>query len=227
MDEKTAIELANKIKTYPENIVREEYEMVFLKAILESEYGKSFVFKGGTALRMAYNSMRFSEDLDFSLIGRISWEGLKKIFVDRASDFRSIKIKELKAKYYTYFALFSFKEDFLHQPFLLKIEISKRVVDWKKEKDFSLLQLTTPACALATAGFVTTLERAFKNKKRAVKERVKGRDLFDLWWLRQRLKKREEFLANGRFNKKAIEAELKRFLPKGNWWIISELFPKR
>lgn len=227
MDEKRAIELANEIKTTPENIVREEYETIFLKEILESEYGKNFVFKGGTALRLAYNSMRFSEDLDFSLIGKISWQNVKKTLKKRAVDFETIKIKDLREKYYTYFALFSIKETFLHQPFLLRIEISKRLVDWKKGKDFDLLQLTTPVCALATAGFVINLERAYKDKKGAVRERVKGRDLFDLWWLGQKLNKKEKFLANKRFDKKIIEAELKKFLPKGNWWVIGELFPKR
>lgn len=223
MDAKRALELAEEIKTYPENIVREEYEMVFLKALLESKHGKSFVFKGGTALRLAYNSMRFSEDLDFSLIDKISWQAVQKILVERASDFESIKIKEMREKYFTYFALFSIKEDFLKQPFLLKIEISKRLVDWKRGKDFKLLQLTTPVSVLAAAGFVVTLDRTYKDKKKALNERVKGRDLFDLWWLSQRLKKEEKFLANSRFNKKAIGSELKRFLPKGSWVIIDEL----
>ncbi len=106
MDAKKALELAGDIKTYPENVVREEYEMVFLKALLESKYGKNLVFKGGTALRLVYNSMRFSEDLDFSLIGEISWRGVQKILEERASDFEPIKIKEMREKYFTYFALF-------------------------------------------------------------------------------------------------------------------------
>lgn len=224
MDAKKALELAGDIKTYPENVVREEYEMVFLKALLESKYGKNLVFKGGTALRLVYNSMRFSEDLDFSLIGEISWRGFQKILEERASDFEPIKIKEMREKYFTYFALFSIKEDFLKQPFLLKIEISKRVVNWRKERDFKFLQLTTPVSILATAGFVVTLDRAYKDKKRALIERVKGRDLFDLWWLSQRLKKEEKFLANSRFDRKVIGSELKRFLPKGSWVIIDELF---
>lgn len=225
MDAKRAFELAEEIKTYPENIVREEYEVVFLKALLESKYGKQMVFKGGTALRLAYHSVRFSEDLDFSLIGKISWQAVQKILEERASDFGFVRIKEMREKHYTYFILFSIKEDFLKQPFLLKIEISKRVVGWKKEKDFRLLQLTTPVSILSTAGFVVTLDRAYKDKKRALTERVKGRDLFDLWWLSQRLKKEEKFLANSRFDRKVIGSELKRFLPKGNWLVVDELFP--
>ena len=226
MDKRRVLELAKQSRTFPENIVKEEYEMIFLKEIFESKYGKEFIFKGGTALRLAYNSMRFSEDLDFSLIGKISWKKVKEILKNRARDFKTIEIKELKEKYYTYFALFSIREDFLKQPFLLKIEISKRLIDWKKENDFKLLQLTTPNSVLATAGFVVTLERAYKDKKRMVKERTKGRDVFDLWWLSQKLRKKEEVIVGDKFNKRSIESELKRFLPKGNWLIIDELIKK-
>ncbi|PIS14651.1 hypothetical protein COT64_01510 [Candidatus Shapirobacteria bacterium CG09_land_8_20_14_0_10_39_12] len=71
MDEDTVRELVKKLNTFPENVVREEYETIFLKALLESRWGKCLVFKGGTALRLAYQSLRFSEDLDFALIRKI------------------------------------------------------------------------------------------------------------------------------------------------------------
>ena len=224
MDINKAAKLVVKLQTSLENIVREEYEMIFLKEMMEGKYGKSFVFKGGTALRLAYNSLRFSEDMDFSLIEKIPWPEVGEALRRRAADLPAVKVKEIREKYYTYFALFSIKEDFLHQPFLLKIEISKRAVGWKKGKDFRLLQLASPVSVLATAGFTVTPERVYKDKKRAVKERVKGRDLFDLWWLRQRLEKKERFFANGRFDRKETTGELKRFLPKGYWRVIEELF---
>ena len=79
MDEETTRELVKRLNTFPENIAREEYQMLFLKTLLESHWGKDLVFKGGTALRLAYQSLRFSEDLDFTLIKKINWSGLKKI----------------------------------------------------------------------------------------------------------------------------------------------------
>lgn len=227
MDEEVTRELANKLNTFPENVVREEYEMIFLKSLMESRWGKDLIFKGGTALRLAYHSLRFSEDLDFALIKKINWRGLKEVIRQVAGDLPAVKIKELKEKFYTYFSLFSVREECLPQSFLLKIEISKRPVDWKKEKDFKLLQLITPVTPLRTSGFVVTLERAFKNKKIAFKERVKGRDLYDLWWLSQNLKEKTTFFANGRFDKKIITSELKRFLPKGNWWVIEEILKRQ
>lgn len=225
MDDQTNRELVKKLNTFPENIVREEYEMIFLKTLLESSWGKSMVFKGGTALRLAYHSLRFSEDLDFALINKVDWSELKKILQNAAGSLSSVKIKELTEKYYTYFSLFSIRETYLHQSFLLKIEISKRVVKWKKEKDFQLRHLTSPVTPLKTSGFVVTQKRAFLDKKKAFKDRVKGRDLYDLWWLAQ-LFEHKPILANGRFDKKHISAELKRFLPRGNWLVIEELFKK-
>lgn len=225
MDEETARELVKKLNTFPENIVREEYEMIFLKALLESSWGKYLVFKGGTALRLAYHSLRFSEDLDFALIEKIDWRGLKKTLKEVATDLPMVKIKDLREKYYTYFTLFSIKEDYLPQPFLLKIEISKRLVKWKKGKDFKLMQLTSLVTPLKTSGFVVTQRRTFLDKKKAFRERVKGRDLYDLWWLAQNLKEKP-VLADSRFDKKLISAELKRFLPRGNWWAIEEILKR-
>ena len=65
MDIATAKVLSNKLQISIDCIVREEYEILLLKEIFESEYGTKLVFKGGTALRLAYGSPRYSEDLDF------------------------------------------------------------------------------------------------------------------------------------------------------------------
>lgn len=75
MDVSTAQILSQKLQISLDTVVREEYEILLLKEIFESEYGSSLVFKGGTALRLVYNSPRFSEDLDFTLIQRLvdSW----------------------------------------------------------------------------------------------------------------------------------------------------------
>lgn len=48
-------------------VVREYWELIILKGFYESPQGRYLIFKGGTALRLAYGFPRFSEDLDFSL----------------------------------------------------------------------------------------------------------------------------------------------------------------
>jgi hypothetical protein len=54
--------------------------------ILNQEYGKNMIFKGGTALRKCYGLDRFSEDLDFTCLIRIDIKeleiGLKRFAMD-------------------------------------------------------------------------------------------------------------------------------------------------
>jgi predicted nucleotidyltransferase component of viral defense system len=47
--------------------------------ILNQEYGKNLIFKGGTALRKCYGLDRFSEDLDFTCLKKVD---LKKLETD-------------------------------------------------------------------------------------------------------------------------------------------------
>ena len=49
------------------NIVREYAQHLFLSELYQLQGSEKLLFKGGTALRIIYNSPRFSEDLDFSL----------------------------------------------------------------------------------------------------------------------------------------------------------------
>src|SRR3989338_9448761 len=51
------------------NIVREYVQHLFLTELYQLPESEKLLFKGGTALRIVYNSPRFSEDLDFSLFG--------------------------------------------------------------------------------------------------------------------------------------------------------------
>ncbi|MEK7535599.1 MAG: nucleotidyl transferase AbiEii/AbiGii toxin family protein [Patescibacteria group bacterium] len=51
------------------NIVREYAQHLFLTELYQLQGSERLLFKGGTALRIVYNSPRFSEDLDFSLFG--------------------------------------------------------------------------------------------------------------------------------------------------------------
>ena len=51
------------------NIVREYVQHLFLTELYQLPGSEKLLFKGGTALRIVYNSPRFSEDLDFSLFG--------------------------------------------------------------------------------------------------------------------------------------------------------------
>jgi predicted nucleotidyltransferase component of viral defense system len=58
--------LAAKLQTTELNVRREYCQHLFLSYFYHQPLTDQIYFKGGTALRMLYNSPRFSEDLDFS-----------------------------------------------------------------------------------------------------------------------------------------------------------------
>lgn len=60
---------ATKFHTRDANVVREYVQHLFLRSLYAKSDAISLLFKGGTALRIVYNSPRFSEDLDFSSFG--------------------------------------------------------------------------------------------------------------------------------------------------------------
>lgn len=207
-----------------EQIVREEYEMVVLKALFESELGKSFVFKGGTALRLAYSSPRFSEDLDFSVVEKFDEKSLNKLFKLIADQYEALKLIEVKKKYFTYFALFKVKEEFISQAFSIKFEASLRPVSWKRSKDYQLLALNSKVTNLTVLSQVATLEKIRQEKLTIDPPRV--RDLFDLWFIDQKLGKQTKMDFKD-WDTKVVRRELHKFLPERDRKLIEQWLPEK
>lgn len=61
------------------NIIREYLQVLILKAIYQSKYGKGLSFVGGTCLRICYNLKRYSEYLDFTKDRKISAYSFKEL----------------------------------------------------------------------------------------------------------------------------------------------------
>jgi predicted nucleotidyltransferase component of viral defense system len=194
-----------------EQIVREEYEMIILKQFFESELGKSFVFKGGTALRLAYGSERFSEDLDFSVVGGFNRKKLDDLFKKLDSQYEALKLIETIQKKFTYFGLFRVKEEFMTQAFSIKFEASIRPVVLKKDKDYKLVTLNSRVTNLTVLAQVVSLEYIEKEKQTIKPLRI--RDIYDLWFISQKLGKPVD-MDFGDWDKKKVKQEMNKFLPK-------------
>jgi predicted nucleotidyltransferase component of viral defense system len=71
-------EFTKRSQTTSVNVIREYCQHVFLSALYRQPGAERLLFKGGTALRIAFHSPRFSEDLDFtgSHIRQLEVEGL-------------------------------------------------------------------------------------------------------------------------------------------------------
>lgn len=219
MERDIAENQAKNLRIDVTQVVREYWETVILKGLFDSPEGKFLIFKGGTALRLVYNSPRFSEDLDFSLTAdklKVEFSPLIKKIVSLYPEFT---ITDLEEKYYTYLGGIKIIEDYLPSPFRVKIEISKR-----REKGYKseLAIISSPVSTVQCLGRVATIEQLYKDKLACIKERAKPKDIFDMWYICQKLKKpyKPEAILTP---KRELIRELRKYLPKDFWPIIERL----
>jgi predicted nucleotidyltransferase component of viral defense system len=222
MEQVIAQKIALTQKISLEQVAREEWEMKFLKDLFDSTIGKKVYFKGGTALRLAYASPRSSEDLDFSIIKKITKKEFEKLIKQFAKNNPEIKISDLAEKYNTLLAEYKITESYLPRNFTLKIEISKRK---EKKYAYALTLLVSATTNLQILANIEKLEDILKEKIEAQKTRNKARDLFDIWFICNKLKKPmpKNLVKVGKQN---IRFELKRFLPQNYQDLVIEFEKK-
>lgn len=219
MDQYNLEVLSKKLKIASLNIVREEIEIEILNTLSQSKLMDRLVFYGGTALRLGYGSPRFSEDLDFLMIKKITASGLKKVLTILAQKQPEVGLKDIKEKRNTLFALLNVKYPFLKHPLNIKIEIAKR----KNGIIYEYIPLVSPCSQLRPLVLTATIESLEKLKEITISKRKEPRDWFDIWYIKKYLKKPFDVKENFPFDKKEFGRELKRFLPQDKWIIIDQL----
>jgi len=221
MDKEFVLKLASQIGIDVQQVVREEAELIFLKSLFESKISDALVFKGGTALRLIYNSPRFSEDLDFSLTAPVTARDFKSLITKTVRLDSRFSLNDLATKYYTHLAEVRIKEPWQSLAFSLKIEISKRPVKLK-QSDLTNLLARSPATNLMVMTRVMTLERILADKLRILSKRKMPRDIFDGWFASQKTGK--QFMKkNFGYPRGKIRQELRKFLPHNFYPVIEEL----
>lgn len=218
MDAKTASDLAKKLQISINYVIREEYEMMLLKELFDSEFGKYLVFKGGTALRLVYGSPRFSEDLDFTAIGDFNINEFIS-FLKKLSRLPGVEEVEARKKHYTAFALVKIKDPILPRPTSIKIEVSMRKGEWVKDKDYSDKPIASEVTVFRVIIRVASLEKILEEKENALKNRQAPRDRFDYWFIKQLLGKNISLDFSG-INPEQVKSELHRLLPKSQWRLV-------
>ncbi len=221
MDRDLANRLSEEVKIDVGQIVREWWEMVILRDLFSSPIGNSLVFKGGTALRLAYGSPRFSDDLDFSIIERIDFNAFKDVISLIEKRYPELDVKDVADKFYTYIAQYRIRELWRPLAFSVKIEVSKREID-KKEKIYELMNLKSQISNIEALGNVMKIENIYKEKLQAMETRNEPRDLFDIWYLCNIFRK--PFVPpKNKFEKKELMQNLRKYLPKNYWKVIDTL----
>lgn len=180
-----AKKLAGTIGVSQEVVIMEAYQMSLLDELGGSPLSKKLVFKGGTCLRLAYNSFRFSEDLDFSQLSPTSFSYFSQIIKKIVAKYPEMKIVDLFNMPQTLFAKIVVSVNQLKVG--IKIEVSKRKEIWHEGKNYQLKLLQSITNPLTPLIFVANLEKIYQDKVEATKSRRKPRDWFDLWFLSQKL----------------------------------------
>ncbi len=221
MEKDFALQEAARIGIDVQQVIREEAELIVLKALFESVISDALVFKGGTALRLIYNSPRFSEDLDFSSTTPISARDFKTVIHKIIASDSRFSLKDLASKYYTHLAEIRIKETWQNMALSLKIEVSRRPQK-KKKNDFSnaLAKSSVTNLTILTTAF--TLERILKDKLLMLKERKMPRDIFDSWFICQKTGVKFDQNKFG-YPKGKIRQELRKFLPRSYYPVVEEL----
>ena len=221
MDRQLADKLSRQLRISPEQIAREEYELLILDRLMASRLGNTLVLKGGTALRLAYGSPRFSDDLDFSLLAPASQDAFLHMAESVARALPQATLVEALPKHFTLFALYRVKEPYLDYPFSIKVEVSTREETWERETDLTLRLLTSPVTPISVLAHVATLERMWSDKQRALAARRQPRDLFDLWFIAQKLRLPFTPDLTG-VDRQSLRRDLRKYLPATHWAVIEQ-----
>lgn len=206
-----------------DQILREEAEMEFLQELSNDKLGSRVIFYGGTALRLAYGSPRFSEDIDLLKLKGVAFAEFAEFMQKLARTRPNWNIKDIKDKRKTMFALILIKDEKMKHSFSLKIEIHKPAEKIKLETALSLIK--SPLSVMEPLLLVPTIKELKRLKEGALAGRKKARDIFDLWYIAQSL--RENFEIPKKlpgYQKREFKNELQVFLPQKYYPIINQLY---
>ncbi len=154
----------------------EEFEIEVLEKMNSAKLLEPLVFGGGSMLRLCHELNRYSVDLDFWFVKKISpHEFYDKILRAIVKDY---EITDSQMKHYT--LLFELRSALY--PKRLKIEIRRERKDCDYEKKIAFSTFSTKQVVLNAH----TLDQTMKNKIAAFLDRGEIRDCFDIEFLLRR-----------------------------------------
>lgn len=221
--------IATKSQTNEENVIREYLQNLFLRSFYRQDKSENFLFKGGTALRLAFESPRFSEDLDFSAVknGKTYEKILLLVMEAISKEAIDYKLIESKPTSGGWLAILNF--NIYGREISIRNEISFRKKKLAKD-DKLILPEIIPAYRLV----LLASNLLVKEKIQALMSRQKERDFFDLYFILRNsqlrndvslTKKQREKLVQilKEIDSSVIEKELKYLVPVSFHPIIKNL----
>ena len=222
--------IAKKKQTSVKNIARDYLQSLFLFGFYQNPEAVDFLFKGGTALHLVYQSPRYSEDLDFSAKAfncRVFEKLLEQTlaFLEK----NGLKPELLESTPTTGGCLAIFESDVAKQKISIKIEVSLR--EPKRLEGEAVLVRTDflPPFDI----LVLEKDKMVKSKIAALLTRKEPRDFYDLYFiLRSDLRDSLNLSENERkqilrevnlLDPGEIYQDLKEFLPQSRSLVIKDL----
>lgn len=194
------------VLTYTEKRVRQSEVLQLL--LLDALYGHSgsqhIIFQGGTALRWIYGGPRFSEDLDFvaslppdkiqTILKAVTTKASRACVAQFGAGQYEQQIKGNRATAFKTF--FIYRPDSHRERIAVKMEFESLQPDQTPGFQKYVFRDLPQVSRLIASGhlflpysstiiLVETPEEILTDKIRALYERqyLKGRDIFDLWWI--------------------------------------------
>lgn len=223
---------AREKQTSRDNVAREYCQHLFLSKFYREEGVEKILFKGGTALRILWDSPRFSEDLDFS--GKMPQGEIENRIQDTLLEIQreglTTDIAESKRTTGGYLGRLLFQ--WMGLSVSIQIEISQRQTGRGAGYEQSLI----PNDFIPSYTLLHLPEAAMVEEKiAALLARAKPRDFFDFYFiLRSSLNFKGVFRKDKKLKTKILEqlhatdthftGELKRFLPASHHALLKN-FP--
>jgi len=241
LDRDIAQNLAEELKIDLFTIYREYLQLLFLKYFYNQKETDKIFFKGGTALRFLFGSFRFSEDLDFTSL--IIGEKIRKIVPNTLKDFKKeieeINFKEEKGPANSFSGRIIQKLEELRIPVSVRLDFSFREKPFYT--DISSIETIFPISPYPQVAHFK-IEEILAEKIRAILTRLRGRDIFDLWFIlskkilidwelvnkkmalyKKKTNRKELIRVIKDFSQEEIKSDLTRFLPLSHRKLVKEI----
>jgi len=174
--------ISNQQQIDQSTILREYFQIIFLKYFYQHSH--QAYFKGGTAIRLLFNSFRYSEDLDFTCLDHADYFKLISQIIPQIETETTTGIKLTREKNVgeigERFRLIFQPNEITKQPLGIKLDFSYR--EKPIDPQTSIMTTTYPVTPPPLVKHYSQAE-ILSEKIRAMFTRNKARDLFDLWFL--------------------------------------------
>ena len=201
----------NYMKNYHETYIRqaEIAQLIILNQLYNQRGSQSLIFQGGTALRWCYGGNRFSEDLDFVTHLSVSdvrpvleaaLKGMERVMIPHFG-LGEFTLAEKQSRADSFKCFLNFRPEAAREKISVKFEVEGLVSGQLPQcQNHVLSGLPSVAYLITTGDFrvprpnavivAETPAEILSDKVRSLIERryLKGRDLFDVWYLRTVLK---------------------------------------